>query len=153
MEETCTERTRIDLGIVRGLAYYTGFIFEAFERSGKTRSIAGGGRYDDLVKRLGYMEIPAVGFGMGDVTLTDALEARNLLHDLTQAPEIYVVIGGEAERITALGDIALLLASSINENGKRERLRLRSFAPISPNRPRIFWIRLKIWCLRRPWMI
>ena len=99
---------RIDLGIVRGLAYYTGFVFEAFERSGETRSLAGGGRYDDLIKRLGYMEIPAVGFGMGDVTLTDALEARNLLPDFTQSPEIYVVIGGEAERITALGDIALL---------------------------------------------
>ena len=54
------------------------------------------------------MEIPAVGFGMGDVTLTDALEARNLLPDITQSPEIYVVIGGEAERIAALGDIGLL---------------------------------------------
>ena len=98
----------IDLGIVRGLAYYTGFVFEAFERSGESRSLAGGGRYDDLIKRLGYMEIPAVGFGMGDVTLTDALEARNLLPDITQSPEIYVVIGGEAERIAALGDIGLL---------------------------------------------
>ena len=98
----------IDLGVVRGLAYYTGFVFEVFERTGKTRSIAGGGRYDHLVGKLGYMEMPAVGFAMGDVTLVDALEARDLLPDLAEPPEIWILIGGERERKVALGDACRL---------------------------------------------
>lgn len=99
---------RIDLGVVRGLAYYTGFVFEVFERSGKTRAIAGGGRYDHLVRKLGYMEMPAVGFGMGDCTLTDALEVRNLLPILAETTEISILIAGEKERKVALGDACRL---------------------------------------------
>ena len=105
---------RIDLGVVRGLAYYTGFVFEVFERTGKTRSIAGGGRYDHLVGKLGYMEMPAAGFAMGDVTLVDALEAKNLLPDLAEPPEICILIGGERERKVALGD-----ACRLRNNGFR----------------------------------
>ena len=63
-----------DLGIVRGLAYYTGFVFEAFQTVGTGRALAGGGRYDNLVGKLGYQDMPAVGFGMGDVTVSDLLE-------------------------------------------------------------------------------
>ena len=55
---------RLDLGIVRGLAYYTGFVFEAFQTVGKGRALAGGGRYDHLVQKLGGPEMPAVGFGV-----------------------------------------------------------------------------------------
>ena len=61
---------RIDLSIVRGLAYYTGFVFEAFKRVVQA-VLAGGGRYDDLVEKLGGTAMPAVGFAMGDVTLAD----------------------------------------------------------------------------------
>ncbi|MGE9294774.1 MAG: histidine--tRNA ligase, partial [Puniceicoccales bacterium] len=60
---------KLDLRIVRGLAYYTGFVFEAFQTVGQGRALAGGGRYDHLVEKLGGPSMPAVGFGMGDVTL------------------------------------------------------------------------------------
>ena len=60
---------QVDLGIVRGLAYYTGFVFEAFENEGQFRALAGGGRYNDLVAKLGGPELPAAGFAIGDVTL------------------------------------------------------------------------------------
>ena len=66
---------KIDLSIVRGLAYYTGFVYEAFEASGEGRALAGGGRYDDLIKKLsGNVDLPAAGFAIGDMTLSDCLE-------------------------------------------------------------------------------
>jgi histidyl-tRNA synthetase len=99
---------KIDLGIVRGLAYYTGFVFEVFliDRKGHAtgRALAGGGRFDHLVGLLGYPDVPAVGFGMGDVTLLDALVENNLLPPLVDAPEFYCVTGGPEERLLALED-------------------------------------------------
>jgi len=68
-----------DLSIVRGLAYYTGKVFELFDAKGEFRAICGGGRYDDLLKTIGGVDLPALGFGMGDVVLTELLRARNLL--------------------------------------------------------------------------
>jgi histidyl-tRNA synthetase len=70
---------RFDLSIVRGLAYYTGTVFELFDRSGEFRAICGGGRYDQLLAALGNASLPALGFGMGDVVLTELLRARGLL--------------------------------------------------------------------------
>jgi len=101
----------VDLGVVRGLAYYTGFVFEAFDRKGELRAIAGGGRYNDLVAKLGGPELPAVGFAIGDVTLGLLLEARGLMPTLVNASDIYCVIGGEAERRAAFGDIHALRAA------------------------------------------
>ena len=101
---------KIDLGIVRGLAYYTGFVFEAFEASGEGRALAGGGRYDALVKKLGGPDIPAVGFAMGDVTLVDLLESKSLMPKYIQSPEFIAIIGGEDERDVALTDAAQLRA-------------------------------------------
>jgi histidyl-tRNA synthetase len=71
---------RIDYGIIRGLAYYTGPVFEAFDCSGELRAIAGGGRYDHLVKLIsgGRVDLPGLGFGMGDVVLSELLRARKL---------------------------------------------------------------------------
>ena len=60
---------RFDLSVVRGLAYYTGIVFEAFDRKGELRAILGGGRYDSLAESLSGISIPAVGFGMGDVVV------------------------------------------------------------------------------------
>jgi histidyl-tRNA synthetase len=73
----------LDLSIVRGLAYYTGFVFEFFEREGRMRALAGGGRYDDLATKLGCSKtnIPAVGLAMGDVTLRQLLEDKGKLSD------------------------------------------------------------------------
>jgi histidyl-tRNA synthetase len=99
---------QIDLGIVRGLAYYTGFVFEAFEASGRGRALAGGGRYDNLVQKLGGPEIAAVGFAMGDVTLTDLLESKQLLPDYTDRPDFIAIIGGPEARQAAFRDVYLL---------------------------------------------
>jgi histidyl-tRNA synthetase len=101
----------VDLGVVRGLAYYTGFVFEAFDRKGELRAIAGGGRYDDLVEKLGGPRLPAVGFAIGDMTFALLLEQRGLTPTIVQAPDVYCVIGGEAERLAAFGDIHSLRAA------------------------------------------
>jgi len=105
---------RIDLGIVRGLAYYTGFVFEAFEAGGAGRALAGGGRYDALVEKLGGPGMPAVGFAMGDVTLADLLESKDRMPDEVERPDFVAIIGGEAERKAALAD-----ASMLRESGYR----------------------------------
>ena len=64
------ECVKIDLSIARGLAYYTGFVYEAFETTGEGRALAGGGRYDHLIKKLsGNIDMPAAGFAIGDMTL------------------------------------------------------------------------------------
>ncbi|HWA27104.1 MAG TPA: histidine--tRNA ligase [Lacunisphaera sp.] len=101
----------VDLAVVRGLAYYTGFVFEAFDRKGDLRALAGGGRYNDLVKKLGGPDLPAVGFAIGDVTTGLLLEQRGLAVGKAVAPELYVVIGGEAERKVAFADIQALRAA------------------------------------------
>ena len=84
----------VDLGVVRGLAYYTGFVFEAFDRKGDLRALAGGGRYDDLVKKLGGPALPAVGFAIGDMTMELLLKERGLLPEVASNPDVYVVVGG-----------------------------------------------------------
>ena len=101
----------VDLGVVRGLAYYTGFVFEAFDRKGELRALAGGGRYDDLVQKLGGPALPAVGFAIGDMTFALLLEQRGLMPTMVQAPDVYCVIGGEAERLAAFGDIHAVRAA------------------------------------------
>ncbi len=101
----------VDLGVVRGLAYYTGFVFEAFDRKGELRALAGGGRYDDLVQKLGGPALPAVGFAIGDMTFALLLEQRGLMPAFVQAPDVYCVIGGAAERLAAFGDIHALRAA------------------------------------------
>ncbi len=101
----------VDFGVVRGLAYYTGFVFEAFDRKGELRAIAGGGRYDDLVQKLGGPPLPAVGFAIGDVTMGLLLEQRGLMPSFANLADVYVVIGeGGAERAAAFGDIHALRA-------------------------------------------
>lgn len=101
----------VDLGVVRGLAYYTGFVFEAFDRKGELRALAGGGRYDDLVQKLGGPALPAVGFAIGDMTFALLLEQRGLTPNFIHAPDVYAVIGGEKERLAAFGDIHALRAA------------------------------------------
>ena len=105
---------QVDLGVVRGLAYYTGFVFEAFDRKGELRAIAGGGRYDDLVEKLGGPALPAVGFAIGDMTFALLLEQRGLMPKLVKSPVVYCVIGGPAERRVAFGDIHALRSTGIS---------------------------------------
>lgn len=102
---------KIDLRVVRGLAYYTGVVFEAFDRAGKLRAIAGGGRYDNLVSHLsdGAASLPALGFAMGDVVLGELLrenaKAREQMSAWTQSQQrldAYIVIAKEERRADAL---------------------------------------------------
>ncbi|MEI6357870.1 MAG: ATP phosphoribosyltransferase regulatory subunit, partial [Verrucomicrobiota bacterium] len=76
---------KVDYGVIRGLAYYTGIVFEAFDRKGEFRAIAGGGRYDQLVKQVseGKADLPALGFGMGGVVLAELLKVRKLVPSFT----------------------------------------------------------------------
>ena len=69
----------LDLTIVRGLAYYTGTVFELFDAKGELRAVCGGGRYDNLLQALGGVDLPALGFGMGDVVLGELLRNRGLV--------------------------------------------------------------------------
>lgn len=103
-----SEYVTVDPGIVRGLAYYTGFVFEVFQADGSGRAIAGGGRYDHLVKKLGGPDMPAVGFAMGDVTLRLLLEEKNCLPPIIQAPDVYMIAAGEVPSAAALADATAL---------------------------------------------
>jgi len=86
-----------DLGIVRGLAYYTGTVWEIHDSSGAERAIAGGGRYDQLVALFGGPEVSACGFGMGDVVLGLLLEEKGLVGEGTTTPprpDVFVISSG-----------------------------------------------------------
>ncbi|HUF13555.1 MAG TPA: histidine--tRNA ligase [Longimicrobiales bacterium] len=86
-----------DARIVRGLAYYTGTVFEIFDRRGELRAICGGGRYDDLLARVSASDLPAVGFGMGDVVLAELLEERGLLPDVRPTVDYFIVAIGDEQ--------------------------------------------------------
>ena len=104
-----TEHVEIDLGIVRGLAYYTGTVFEVFDCGRGMRAVAGGGRYDNLCQLIGGTDLPAVGFAMGDMVITDLIRETPHANAQMEAriaatgkPEIYVVTASPAQRAAAL---------------------------------------------------
>ena len=103
----------IDFSIVRGLAYYTGFVFEAFEATGEGRALAGGGRYDDLIARLTSNSMEAVGFAMGDVTLLDLLESKGKLPEFSQKPDIMLLFTEDEARSCALADAQILRSAGL----------------------------------------
>ena len=90
-----TEFVTIDLSIARGLAYYTGNVYEVHDRAGTYRALAGGGRYDSLVKLLGGEHTPATGFGLGWSTLSLLLAEKKLLPVPIAGPEYYLCPVGE----------------------------------------------------------
>ena len=98
------EFVRVDYRVVRGLAYYTGPVFEAFDRGGEFRAIAGGGRYDHLVRTVtgGKVDLPGLGFGMGDVVLTELLKARGKVPVLAEGLDVFVLIEEESSRWDSL---------------------------------------------------
>jgi len=98
------EFVKIDYQVIRGLAYYTGVVFEAFDRKGEFRAIAGGGRYNNLVKLIsgGKVDLPALGFGMGDVVLLELLQERGLLPKFDSPMDVFVLIEDEALRPPSL---------------------------------------------------
>jgi histidyl-tRNA synthetase len=85
---------KLDYGVIRGLAYYTGVVFEAFDRKGEFRAIAGGGRYDNLVALIsgGKVNLSALGFGMGDVVLLELLKERKLLPKFDRKIDVFVLV-------------------------------------------------------------
>ncbi|MGZ5002019.1 MAG: histidine--tRNA ligase [Chthoniobacterales bacterium] len=111
------EFAQVDVRIVRGLAYYTGVVFEVFDRAGKLRAIAGGGRYDNLIAQLSddAVSLPALGFAMGDVVLGELLRenaaAREKLEAFVrqeQQLDVYIVIAKEERRADALAQMQTL---------------------------------------------
>jgi histidyl-tRNA synthetase len=113
-ERKLAEFVEVDVRIVRGLAYYTGVVFEVFDRAGKFRAIAGGGRYDNLIGQLsdGAASMPALGFAMGDVVLGELIDqtpaAREQMQNAIRTADkidIYIVIAKEQRRADALAQI------------------------------------------------
>jgi len=106
---------KVDYYVIRGLAYYTGVVFEAFDRKGEFRAIAGGGRYDQLVKLLshGKVDLPALGFGMGDVVLLELLKARGKLPKFTAGVDVVVLVEDETLRPESLA-----LVQALREAGR-----------------------------------
>jgi len=82
---------RFDPTLVRGLAYYTGTVFEVWDRAGEFRAICGGGRYDGLLAAIGGPDLPALGFGMGDVVLGELIAARGLLPEAESAVQDFLI--------------------------------------------------------------
>ena len=117
---------KIDYQVIRGLAYYTGVVFEAFDRKGEFRAIAGGGRYNNLVKLISgdKVNLPALGFGMGDVVLVELLKARKLLPKFDAPMDVFVLIEDENLR-----DDSLKLVSDLRAAGYAVEY------PLTPTKP------------------
>src|SRR5256885_3194322 len=111
----------IDLTVVRGLAYYTGVVFELFDRGKELRAICGGGRYDNLIQEIAGVDLPCVGFGMGDVVLGELVRGRG---EHAEAPgqldAFLVAVSGE--------DVApvLTLAAGLRDRGLAVEYALRN---------------------------
>ena len=112
---------RLDLSVVRGLAYYTGIVFELFDTAGEFRAICGGGRYDDLLSTLGGAASPALGFGMGDVVLSELLRARKLMPELTPALDYWVAADHDELRADVM-----TVAARLRRGGKSVEYSLKS---------------------------
>ena len=106
----------LDLSVVRGLAYYTGIVFELFDAKGELRAICGGGRYDTLLKSLGGVDLPALGFGMGDVVLGELLNDRGLFPAEAEEATDFQLVAGNGAGQHSYGE-ALSLVTSLRRAG------------------------------------
>ena len=102
------EYLRLDLGIVRGLAYYTGIVFELFDAKGEFRAVCGGGRYDNLLADLAGTGMPALGFGMGDVVLSELLRSRGRMPGGARRLDFWVVGNDGVTPLDVVGAAASL---------------------------------------------
>ena len=107
------EWVQFDASIVRGLAYYTGSVFEAHDRKGELRAICGGGRYNHLLSSLGGNDLPATGFGFGDMVIMELLSDRGLLPEITSGSQDIVISLSEDLRTAAMS-----IASRLREGGR-----------------------------------
>ena len=102
-----------DASIVRGLAYYTGPVFEAHDRAGELRAICGGGRYDKLLSTLGGRDLPATGFGFGDMVIMELLAEKGLVPELiADIDDVVISLSPE------LRNAAMSVASSLRNTGR-----------------------------------
>jgi histidyl-tRNA synthetase len=99
---------RFDVSIVRGLAYYTGPVWEVWDKRGEVRALFGGGRYDRLLKDLGAGDMPAVGFGAGDMTMRLLLESKGMLPEASPPCQYFVAVAEESLIAHALNQVRLL---------------------------------------------
>ena len=135
---------RLDLTIVRGLAYYTGIVFELFDARGEFRAICGGGRYDDLLDTLGAVDLPALGFGMGDVVLGKLLEARGLRTAAVNQPDFWVAAeSGET------GNDVMAAATALRRAGASVEYALKP-QPVSKQKKAAFSARASYFLVLRP---
>ena len=114
------EYVEVDLRIVRGLAYYTGIVFELFDKKHDLRAICGGGRYDRLLELVGGEPLPAVGFGMGDVVLGELLSEEGVLPEYTKSLDYFIVTVSEDHRRETLR-----IAHALRDKGKSVAYALR----------------------------
>lgn len=113
----------VDLSIVRGLAYYTGIVYELFDAKRSLRAICGGGRYDGLLAALGGVDLPATGFGMGDVVITELLRDHALAPSPTQRLDAFLV----AVTASDVPEI-LRIAHALRDRGVRVEYALKAQA-------------------------
>jgi len=118
------DRVDFDASVVRGLAYYTGIVFEGFDAGRKLRAVFGGGRYDRLLEALGGQAIPAVGFGFGDVVVAELLADQGRLPALPRDVDDVVCALGEEQR-----PAALRLAERLRAEGRSVELVLGESRP------------------------
>ena len=118
------EYLTFDLAVIRGLGYYTGIVFEAFDTAGKLRAIFGGGRYDSLLSSLGGQPMPCVGLGFGDVVVMELLAERNLAPRTQRTIEYAVGYMDEACR-----PLALQIAGALRNSGQPADLALSAEKP------------------------
>ena len=108
-----SEWVEFDASIVRGLAYYTGAVFEAHDRTSEFRAICGGGRYDKLLSTLGGKDLPATGFGFGDMVIMELLAEKNLIPELvSDIDDIVIPLNSD------LRNAAVMVAASLRNSGR-----------------------------------
>jgi histidyl-tRNA synthetase len=115
-----SDRVEFDISVIRGLSYYTGIVFEAFDRGKESRAIFGGGRYDDLAADIGGKPLTGVGLGFGDVVVSDLLTAKGKLPDNLLQVDVAVGYMEDAQHCTAMQ-----VASQLREQGRSVDLALR----------------------------
>ncbi len=107
---------KFDITIVRGLAYYTGIVFEIYDKQSQLRAIGGGGRYDNLLKQFGGPQIPATGFGIGDCVLEILLEEKGLLKPEQRELDYFIVCLKEVYKYKAVESVAKLRTKGFSVN-------------------------------------
>jgi len=116
-----------DASVVRGLAYYTGIVFEAFDRRGELRAIAGGGRYDKLLETFGGQPTPAAGFGFGDAVIIELLKERDILPSFenTGVDSVVFAMNGQED----LYESAIEIATKLRKGGQNVDIVLQNKKP------------------------